>query len=222
MFSRPHCCRSLKIYFSIAVTLLITLFAIIYGIITSEKSIRIGGVGTDRYCSRVFIGISKTTLRYPLLGSISGWSRGIPEIIGLEAEVYLFQPHTGNLRKISSIRAPKMWKTTSHFGIIPRTLPDGSLLFKLTGCSRFGGNCVDSDTEEKYYRIDENGQPHEIINWPNVTREESRNYSECTAYINSPSLTSAQIISIRQRGRDWTPILELSDNKLKVIKVQIK
>lgn len=174
----------------------------------AETNTRIAGVSAGRGCDEVAVAVLRLELRYPLLGGLSGWSRGVPTIQRNTAELYLYRPSSGALKRVASVDAPRRWRASSRYTMLPRHLPDGSLVVMLRGCPKDQENC----DESRVYRLADERKLVDLPAWPDASAEESAQLRQCTAKVGFEDGRSH--VAIGPTGGPWRPVLELTGHRL--------
>ncbi|MDD2942051.1 MAG: hypothetical protein PHC51_03695 [bacterium] len=181
----------------------------------AELSVRVSGDSAGKECAQIAVGLTSYNLHYPLLGDMTGWSRGIPSVSDVKAEIYLYAAETSKLERVVAIAAPARWRDdASRFSVTPRLMPGDSLVFMLHGCPKEEPNCQ----EYKYYRLEKNGSYAEISAWPEVSAEESADIKDCTSYQTYDNGSyEKSFISVGPTGGPWKPVLQFDGKQLSMV-----
>lgn len=174
----------------------------------AETDTRIAGVSAGRGCEEVAVALMRVELSYPLLGGLGGWGRGVPTIQRNTAELYLYRPNSGSLKKVLSEDAPRRWRASTRYTMNPRHLPDGSLILMLRGCPKEQENC----DESQLYRLAGERKLVELPAWPDASAEESAQLRQCTAMVGFED--GRRFVAIGPTGGPWRPVLELTQHRL--------
>ncbi len=158
------------------------------------------------------MGVVRFDLSYPLLGGLGGWSRGVPKVKKMVGELYIYNHQKKEVLLVATIDAPRRWSADTRFTLYPRILPNKERIFMIRGCPPDKQFCQ----EARYYRLNKNGKPEEMKDWPEVSEEESRGYKECTAY--QTQVNGKQRVSIGPTGGPWQAVMLLDNHKLVAVK----
>ena len=169
---------------------------------------RLRGDAMSPDCNLLAVGVSRFSMRYSLLGGLSGWSEGVSSVRGMVGEIYLFDLQTRVLRKALSIKAPPRMAKDTDFSIRPRLLPGNQLIFSVSGSLEEDRNFKDV----KYYRAAANGAVTEIADWPEISAQESASYERCTSSLTYGEKTT--LVSMGPRSGPWTPVLAFDGQTL--------
>jgi hypothetical protein len=171
-----------------------------------EPVARITGTAAGPGCGRVAVGISRFELVYPLF-EMSGWSRGVPTVRHLRAELQVLDTRTGALRGPVTIDAPAAWQTDTRFSVQPRILPDERVILVLHGCPAEQQNCQ----EMRFFEV-QGDRAVALGAWPEPSAEESRNLRECTDRLTYDG--NRIVVNTVQAGMPPTPVLVFADRRL--------
>lgn len=194
----------MKKYILIFLTLLFFLF--LYNKLGIKTNKEIASLSLKPEHDIIAIAIIKKTKRYPII-NLSGWSRGVPDTIKMEGEIYFYNIKEKEIKKISSVKIPKDWSKEGYNLSLYIWDKDG-VYFTLENC--FNRNC-----EENYhYFLEKNGKIKNIKSLPKLSKSYSESIREKTVY--KTYQNNELNISIGKSG-DWKPVLVFRDGKLEPI-----
>ena len=174
----------------------------------AEELARLTGETASPDCSHVAVGLLRARLSYPWLGSLGGFSRGVPSISDVRGELYVYDIAQRKLSLLLSVPAPRAWDDSTRFALNPRYLPDGQLIFQLRGCPKDRPSC----TEAQHYRSTGRGGYGRLAAWPEASAEESAQFKRCTAYRTYPE--GRTVVNIGPSGGPWQPLLQFAEQRL--------
>jgi len=194
----------MKKYILIFLTLLFFLF--LYNKLGIETNKEIASLSLKPEHDIIAIAVVEKTKRYPII-NLSGWSRGVPDTIKMEGEIYFYNIKEKEIKKISSVKIPKDWSKEGYNLSLYIWDKDG-VYFTLENC--FNRNC-----EENYhYFLEKNGKIKNIKSLPKLSKSYSESIREKTVY--KTYQNNELNISIGKSG-DWKPVLVFRDGKLEPI-----
>lgn len=173
-----------------------------------EAAARLRGDALSPDCNWLAVGISRFRLDYPLLGGLSGWSRGVPTVRSMVGEIYVFNRQTRVLRKAVDFKAPVRMAQDTDFSIRPRWLSGNQLVFSVHGCPKENQNCQD----RLNFRVSATGAVSEMEDWPDVTAPESRDLDRCTSALDYRD--DKTVVQVGPRNGPWTPVLTFDGKTL--------
>jgi len=150
----------MKKYILIFLTLLFFLF--LYNKLGIETNKEIASLSLKPEHDIIAIAVVEKTKRYPII-NLSGWSRGVPDTIKMEGEIYFYNIKEKEIKKISSVKIPKDWSKEGYNLSLYIWDKDG-VYFTLENC--FNRNC-----EENYhYFLEKNGKIKNIKSLPKLSK----------------------------------------------------
>lgn len=194
----------MKKYILIFLTLLFFLF--LYNKLGIETNKEIASLSLKPEHDIIAIAVVEKTKRYPII-NLSGWGRGVPDIVKLEGKIYFYNIEEKEIKKISSIKFPKNWNK-EEYNLSLYTWDKDGVYFSLENC--FNRNCK----ENYHYFLEKNGKINNIKSLPKISKSYSESIREKTAY--KTYQNNELNISIGKSG-DWKPVLVFRDGKLEPI-----
>lgn len=134
----------------------------------------------------------------------SGWSRGIPRIFNLRAEIYLYDLTTHVLRRAAVIRPPVGLE--QQFTVSLGWWDHDGLYLIYSGCPKKSKDSY-CQLRYSYRKLLANGRIISVNEIPPPTQEISDGYKQCTTYIQDNKIT------IGPNGGPWQEILHLDEHK---------